>query len=75
MSKPGLNPDTDLNGYMSNLGEQARNAAAKLRLATSAQKIKALNNMAAEIREAQADILTANAIDMENAENLSLIHI
>ena len=68
MSKTALNPDTDLSGYMTALGEQARAAAAELRLSTSEQKIQALNHMATEIREAQDDILKANAIDMERAE-------
>ena len=68
MSKTALNPDTDLSGYMTALGEQARAATAELRLATSEQKIQALNHMATEIREAQDDILKANAIDMERAE-------
>jgi len=68
MSKTALNPDTDLSGYMTILGEQARAAAAELRLATSEQKIQALNHMATEIRGAQDDILAANAIDMESAE-------
>ena len=68
MSKTALNPDADLSGYMTVLGDQARSAAAKLRLATSEQKIQALKHMATEIRGAQDDILKANAIDMERAE-------
>lgn len=65
---PVFNPDSDLTGYMGQLGQQARKAAAALRLATSQQKTNALKLMADEIRKAQTDILTANAIDMANAE-------
>jgi len=68
MTLPVLNPDSDLTGYMLGLGQQARTAAAQLRLATSEQKTKALQVMADEIRKAQTDILTANAIDMEKAK-------
>jgi len=48
MSIPATNPDTDLAAYMASLGEQARSAAAELRLATSEQKTQALQNMADE---------------------------
>ncbi len=68
MSKPALNPDTDLTEYMASLGEQARAAAVKLRLATSEQKKQALRYMANEIHKAKEDILAANAIDMDRAE-------
>ena len=68
MSKPVLNPDTDLAEYMAVLGEQARAAAAELRLAPSEQKKQALHYMATAIREAKEDILAANAIDMGKAE-------
>ena len=68
MSKPALNPDTDLAEYMAVLGEQARAAAAELRLATSEQKKQALHYLATAIREAKEDILAANAIDMGKAE-------
>ena len=68
MSKPALNPDTDLAEYMAVLGEQARAAAAELRLAASEQKKQALHYMATAIREAKEDILAANAIDMGKAE-------
>ena len=68
MSKPALNPDTDLAEYMAVLGEQARAAAAELRLATSEQKKQTLHYMATAIREAKEDILAANAIDMGKAE-------
>jgi len=63
-----LNPDIDLAGYMTSLGDQARAAAAKLRLTTSEQKTHALKLMADEIRKGQADILAANTIDMTKAE-------
>jgi len=68
MSKLALNPDADLTGYMENLGMQARDAAAELRLAKSEQKTQALQNMANEIRSAQKAILAANTIDMDKAE-------
>jgi len=67
MSKPALNPDADLTEYMASLGEQACTAAAKLRLASSKQKTRALQIMANQIREAKDSILAANAIDMEKA--------
>ena len=68
MSNPLVNPDDDLAAYMASLGEQARAAAASLRLATSEQKTQALKNMAAEIRKAKTDILDANGVDMNKAE-------
>jgi len=37
---PVFNPDSDLTGYMGQLGLQARKAAAALRLATSEQKTR-----------------------------------
>ena len=68
MQIPALNPEHDLAEYMQGLGAQARAAAAKLRLATSEQKTRALALMADEIRKAQPEILAANAVDMSNAE-------
>ena len=68
MSLSLQNPDIDLTEYMASLGQQAREAAATLRLATSEQKTHALQLMADKIRKSQADILAANVIDMEKAE-------
>ena len=68
MSKPALNPDINLAGYMTKLGKQARHASAELRLASSEQKTQALHTMAKEIRKAQDDIIAANAIDMSKAK-------
>ncbi|WP_026941087.1 glutamate-5-semialdehyde dehydrogenase [Hellea balneolensis] len=61
-------PENDLTAYMEQLGHNAREAAASLRLASTDQKTQALKNMAAEIRMAQSDILGANTQDMEAAE-------
>jgi len=68
MQKSLRNPDNDLAGYMAGLGQQARSAATKLRLAASEQKTQALKFMADEIRESQADIIAANTLDMQEAE-------
>jgi len=68
MQRPVLNPDIDLAGYMVGLGQQARAAAAELRLTTSERKTHALQLMADEIRKGQVDILAANAVDMSKAE-------
>ena len=69
MSKLVLNPNADLTGYMASLGNQARAAADTLRLATSEQKVEALRCMAKDIRNAQDNILAANAVDMTTADN------
>jgi glutamate-5-semialdehyde dehydrogenase len=69
MTTPAFNTDAELAEYMSRLGQQARHAAAELRLATSEQKIEALSYMAAEIRKGKDSILAANAIDMKAAES------
>lgn len=50
------------------LGNAARTAAKALALATTAQKNKALLEMAAKIRRSAADILAENARDLENAK-------
>lgn len=62
-------PETNLAGYMGELGRHAREASAQLRLATSGEKVQALTEMAKEIRASQADILTANAEDMRKAQS------
>ena len=53
---------------MQTLGTAARAAARHLALASSEQKNQALHAMAAEIRRSAADILSANAHDLENAK-------
>ncbi len=60
-----LKADSDLEAYMADLGARARIAAKALRLASSAQKVKALTAMAANIRSSEAAILAANKIDMD----------
>jgi len=62
-------PETNLAGYMGELGRHAREASARLRLATSEVKVQALTEMAKEIRASQADILAANAEDMRKAQS------
>ena len=53
---------------MQTLGTAARAAARHLALASGEQKNQALHAMAAEIRRSAADILSANAHDLENAK-------
>ena len=66
-------PDTNLTemnleGYMFELGKNARAASAKLRLTGSKTKSLALNKMAKEVRKASDDILRANFVDMKAAQ-------
>lgn len=51
--------------YLVTLGQEAKKAARKLRALPSGQKNRALNQMAAALRQVQADILKANQIDLE----------
>ena len=53
-----------LSQYMTAMGEQAKTAAAALRLSPAAQRDSALVSMADEIRAAQDSIISANAKDM-----------
>lgn len=68
MNKPVFTPDTDLNAYMSALGDSAKKAAKALRLASAEIKAQALQAMAENIRESEAAILAANAKDMQNGQ-------
>ncbi len=58
-------PINDLQTYMDGLGVKAKAGARALRLASKAQKNKALLAMAAHIRAQSGEILQANAKDME----------
>jgi glutamate-5-semialdehyde dehydrogenase len=59
---------TDLN----QLGQAARAAGAMLALAPSSQKDAALRGIARALRERAADVLAANAADMEQAQAIGL---
>lgn len=54
----------DLEEYMAGLGANARSAANALRLANGETRSNAILAMASEVRNAAADILTANTKDM-----------
>ncbi len=51
--------------YLVTLGQEAKKAERKLRTLPTGQKNRALNQMAAALRQVQADILKANQIDLE----------
>jgi glutamate-5-semialdehyde dehydrogenase len=70
-TKP-LAKTADLAAAMTLLGRQAREAAGALARATAAQKVTALQAAAAAIRSRQADILAANATDMDGARSREL---
>jgi glutamate-5-semialdehyde dehydrogenase len=59
---------SDLTGQMAEIGGRARKAATALALASADSKIAALNNAAAAVRARAADILSANARDLAEAE-------
>ena len=57
---------------MAEVGRNARAASRPLAIATAERKHAALVGMAQAIREASEDILAANAIDMQNAEEAGM---
>ena len=57
------------------MGRDARTAADALRRSTPDQRTRALLAMAREIRAAREEVLSANAVDLSAARDLSLIHI
>ncbi len=67
MTAPLKNIDSDIAASMREIGERAKAAARVLALASSAQKNAALAAMADEIRAGTAEILRANAEDVEHA--------
>jgi glutamate-5-semialdehyde dehydrogenase len=67
MTAPLKNIDSDIAATMREIGQRARAAARVLALASDAQKNAALAAMADEIRAATAEILRANAEDVEHA--------
>lgn len=58
---------TDLSTRMLNLGQRARAAAAALRDAPADARTRALQILSTKLKAAEADILTANARDVEAA--------
>lgn len=58
----------DIPTLMLELGRKARAAASKLATASAERKYAALIGAAEAVRNHKADILSANAVDMENAE-------
>jgi len=65
--RPSDEPDGDLRARMDAIGAAARAAAAELALTPAQSKTRALHGAAEAVRRAQADILIANAKDMEAA--------
>ena len=61
--------DRDLAAAMAALGESARRAAARMTLATTAQKNHALKAMAERLREGRAEIISANQRDLKASQN------
>lgn len=58
---------TDTNALMLDMGRRARAAADALRATTSDARTEALTRLAAGLRAAEAEILSANAHDIDNA--------
>ena len=72
MTATNQKTDDSLARTMRDLGARARAAARTLARATSAQKDQALRSAAAAIRAGRAEIIAANARDMETARARSL---
>lgn len=70
MNAPAKNPS--IPAMMTDLGEAARNAAAQLALTPGIDRNNALQAAANQLRDCAADIKTANAIDMESANERGL---
>ena len=68
-TKAAPEPANDIAADMIALGRRAHDAARRLAIATTHEKNTALIAMAASIRGHQADILAANALDVEAARN------
>lgn len=58
---------SEIAGIMEQIGRQARAAAGRLAKCTAEQKVEGLRSAADTIRTRQAEILVANAVDMEAA--------
>ncbi len=67
-----ISSENDLTAYMDQLGKKARKGAEALRLAEPDIKIKALMEMARNIRAGSKTILNANAADMTAARTKGL---
>ena len=57
----------EIAGIMEQIGRQARAAAGRLAKSTAEQKVEGLRGAADTIRARKAEILAANAVDMEGA--------
>jgi glutamate-5-semialdehyde dehydrogenase len=66
---PTATPNSDLGAEMSEIGRRAREAAARLALASPEAKIAALTNAAAWVRACASAILAANTRDLDEAES------
>ena len=64
--------EIDTTGLVADMGRRARLAARRLATLTSAAKCRALEAAAETLREAEPEILAANAIDMARAEAAAL---
>lgn len=60
--------NSNVRDLMATIGRKARAAARRLAIAPTSQKNKGLEAMAAAVRSATSDILTANAADLESME-------
>ncbi len=67
MNGADLTESTDLHAEMTRIGEAARAAQGELALTPAETRNKALHAAAAAIRDARAELLDANARDMEQA--------
>lgn len=62
----------DINQYMQQVGKQAKAASRQLAAANTGDKNNALLRIHDKLKEAKADILAANKIDMDNGHNNNL---
>ncbi len=67
-----MSEQSQLKDYLSQLGQTARAAASALSIATTAQKNQALNEIADQLLSNQANLLAANAKDMQNGREKQL---
>src|SRR5262245_52367790 len=64
--------ETDVTGYVEQLGRSARRAAGRLATLTGAAKVDALRRMAEALRTRRAALIDANAQDIDNAVKADL---
>ena len=65
-------PAMDVNAYMLDLGRNARAAARTIAAAGTGAKSRALQAIAAALNDARAELLRANALDLDAAERAQL---